>query len=239
MAVTEMYQQLVFAWIELSGSATSLRSWALATAAVLFMILIGASHTQIRQLFVEQEEKKISFGGKKQWQDVEADECAFDKADMTKDVAYKEAVKAGKPILWEQWSGTMARGKPSTLIMSRLSPALTVRRAPGPGAIRKIDWAPLAKKHLQGRHVILHTDSAKSYKAKVDGVHHDSVVHCKKLITLKNGKKKWSSPQYVRVVTHRLRDGTQLKVKAGAAFVQPSMSTGCGAKISGSKLEIW
>ena len=150
---------------------------------------------------------------------MEADECAFDKADMTKDVAYKEAVKAGKPILWEQWSGMMARGKPSTLIMSRLSPALTVRRAPGPGAIRKIDWAPLAKKHLQGRHVILHTDSAKSYKAKVDGVHHDSVVHCKKLITLKNGKKKWSSLQYVRVVTHRLRDGTQLKVKAGTQHV--------------------
>ena len=128
-------------------------------AAVLFMILIGASHTQIRlalgvnhkliekmrsslahtrQLFVEQEEKKISFGGKKQWQDVEADECAFDEADMTKDVAYKEAVKAGKPILWEQWSGMMARGKPSTLIMSRLSPALTVRRAPGPGQSAKL-----------------------------------------------------------------------------------------------------
>ena len=137
----------------------------------------------------------------------------------------------------------------------------------GPGAICKIDWAPLAKKHLQGRQVILHTDSAKSYKAKVDGVHHNSVVHCKKLITLKNGKKKWNSPPYVRVVIHRLRDGTQLKVKAGtqymdrawrfikdrsklnkgfelgpkqsgAAFVQPSMSTGCGAKISRSKLEI-
>jgi hypothetical protein len=35
-------------------------------------------------------------------------------------------------------------------------------RAPGPGAIRKVEWKPLAVKWLQNREVILHTDSAKS-----------------------------------------------------------------------------
>ena len=45
--------------------------------------------------------------------------------------------------------------------------------APGPGAIRKVEWTPLAKKWL----VILPTGSAKSYKTKVPGMLHDKVVH--------------------------------------------------------------
>lgn len=46
----------------------------------------------------------------------------------------------------------------------------------GPGAVRKVEWAPLAKKWLQGGNSILHTDSAKSYKAAVPGVPHDRAV---------------------------------------------------------------
>ena len=54
--------------------------------------------------------------------------------------------------------------------------------APGPGAVRKIEWQPLAKKWLQGRNIILHTDSAKSYRATVPGVLHDRVIHKKQRI---------------------------------------------------------
>jgi hypothetical protein len=53
-------------------------------------------------------------------------------------------------------------------------------RAPGPGPIRKRDWAPLARRHLEGKKVILHTDGARAYTLKVPGVVHDNVVHMKK-----------------------------------------------------------
>ena len=173
-------------------------------AAVLFMLLIGLTHPQIRltlgvnhkvveemssrlartrQAYVEKKERTIVFGGKRTWADVEADECTFDRADMSKEVEYKAAIINGKSILWEQWSGILARGKPSTLVLSRLNPALTVKRAPGPGAIRKIDWTPLAERHLKNTRVMLRTNAAKSYKAKISGEYRDAVIHCKKLVT--------------------------------------------------------
>ncbi|CAJ1344908.1 unnamed protein product [Effrenium voratum] len=138
---------------------------------------------------------------------------------LQQEVEYKAAIINGKSILWEQWSGILARGKPSTLVLSRLNPALTVKRAPGPGAIRKIDWTPLAERHLKNTRVMLHTDAAKSYKAKISGVYHDAVIHCKKLVTQRNGKRVWKAPQYVKVVNHTMRDGTKLKVKAGTQHI--------------------
>lgn len=39
---------------------------------------------------------------------------------------------------------------------------MTVKRAPGPGAMRKADWRPLGSKRLKDRNVVLHTDSARS-----------------------------------------------------------------------------
>ena len=57
--------------------------------------------------------------------------------------------------------------------MTRLKPGLTVRRAPGPGPISKHDWTPLGKKHLAGKNIIFHTDSARAYKLKLRDVLHD------------------------------------------------------------------
>eukprot|EP00438_Fugacium_kawagutii_P007345 Skav219312 [mRNA] locus=scaffold1152:119024:120103:- [translate_table: standard] len=208
-------------------------------AALLFLLLLGASHPQcrlilgvnhkmnegmssrlanLRKSYVEATEKKMVFGDGKRWVDVEADEATFDRSDVSKDLSYKDAVAKGKCILWEQWSGLLVRGKPQSLVLTRLSPALSVKRAPGPGAIHKMDWAPIAEKHLVDRKVVLHTDSAKSYKAKTRGVLHDCVVHCKKKQVHK-GKVKWSAPQYVRVVTHKLPGGKTLKVKAGTQHI--------------------
>ena len=55
-----------------------------------------------------------------------------------------------------------------------------VKRAPGPGAVRRVEWKPLATKHLRNWRVVFHTDSAKSYKLRVGGVLQDRVVHAKK-----------------------------------------------------------
>ena len=57
-------------------------------------------------------------------------------------------------------------------MLRRLSPKESAKRCPGPGAIRKVEWSPLAKKWLQDKKAILHTDPAKSYKTKVAGVLH-------------------------------------------------------------------
>ena len=123
----------------------------------------------LRRSYVEEEEKKLTCGDCKSWVDVEADEATFDRIDVTKDLTYKDAVAEGKCILWEQWSGLLTRGKPSTLVLTGLNPALSVKRGPGPEAIHKIDWTPLADKHLAGRKVVLHTDSAKSCRNKWRG----------------------------------------------------------------------
>ena len=50
------------------------------------------------------------------WMDVEADEATFDRADVTRDVTYKDSVAKGKPILWEQWCGILARGNPKAWV---------------------------------------------------------------------------------------------------------------------------
>ena len=75
-----------------------------------------------------------------------------------------------KPVRSEQWLGLVERGRPASLILESLNPPRTASHAPGPGAIRKVEWHPIAKKHLKKRAVIFHTDSAKSYKQRVEGV---------------------------------------------------------------------
>ena len=59
--------------------------------------------------------------------------------------------------------------------------------------------------------VVLHTDSAKSYKLKLSGVIHDAVVHYKKRVKVK-GKMQWLKARYTRVVKHKLPGGKKLAV---------------------------
>ena len=124
-----------------------------------------------------------------------------------------------KPIEWEQWCGIVQRGKPESLVLHRLKPVRTDARAPGPGAVRKVEWRPLADHWLKNRKVVLHTDSAKSYRVRVAGVLHDRVVHCKKRVKVR-GKWKWQAPRYVKVVEHKL-PGTnkKIRVKAGTQVI--------------------
>ena len=139
---------------------------------------------QLREAWVLQQEKLIRFGADQKWADVEADEATFDKK------------VANKQMQWEQWCGFVQRGRTNTLVLHRLRPVLAQLRAPGPGALRKVEWQPLAKKLLQDRRVVLHTDSAKSYFCThVPGVLHDRVVHKKQRVKI-CGKFKWIAPKY-------------------------------------------
>ena len=204
-------------------------------AAVLLMLLAKVSHTSIhkvlgynhkvmeqmhrklyqaRKKYVEKVEKKIQFGGKPHaWSDVEADEATFGHADTDGDENPQAKVRH-----WEQWGAIVQRGLKKTLLMKRLRPEVTVRRAPGPGAIKKVDWTPLAEKHLANKRIILHTDSARSYRLHVDGLLHDAVVHKRKR-HLVNGKYVWIRPKYTKLFVHKIEGGKTLRVKGGTQVV--------------------
>ena len=169
---------------------------------------------ELRKKYVEMNEKQINFASGVKWSDVEADETTFDRQN-TGAFADNKAT----PIAWEQWCGLVKRGHPDTLVLHRLRPKMSEVRAPGPGAIRKVEWTPLANKWLKDKRVILHTDAAKSYKCQIRGVVHDKVVHCKKKVKT-NGKWKWQMPNYVRLVHHKVpRQKALVRCKAGAQVI--------------------
>ena len=175
--------------------------------------IVNKVHTT-RRTYVEQEEKNIMFGEAGPWTDVEADETVFRKAAVPGD----DDTVSVKDMSWDQWCGIVERGRPETLVMQRLPTPLTTRRAPGPGAIKKKDWRPLANRFLKKRNIILHTDAARSYKLKVPGVLHDAVVHCNKRVIV-NGQPVWVKPRYTRVFTHKVDDGTKVTVKGGTQCI--------------------
>ena len=168
----------------------------------------------LRKKYVEAKEKEIDFGSRVAWGDVEADETTFDRRNLG-----ATAVDKSTPIAWEQWCGLVKRGHPETLVLHRLSPKMSETRAPGPGAIRKVEWTPLGNKWLKNKKIVLHTDAAKSYKCHIPGVVHDNVIHCKKRVKI-NGKWKWQGPNYVRLVSHKVPGKkTPVRCKAGTQVI--------------------
>ena len=85
--------------------------------------------------------------------------------------------------------------------------------------MRKENWAKIASKWLKDRSIILHTDSARSYRTKIRGVLHDAVVHQKKKKVLRGGKKVWKPPTFVRLAKHKLPNGRKITVKAGTQVI--------------------
>ena len=164
----------------------------------------------VRQTYVEGKEKDIVFGdhAKRRWFDVEADESVF-RAQLSDD---------GLSKTWEQWAGVVERGRPESLVLWKTQSDGTEANAPGPGAIKKTDWAPFLKGRLEDRQVILHSDGARSYKMRASGLVHDHVRHCKKRKKI-GGKWVWLKPIYSKVVTHKLPDGSTISVKAGTQII--------------------
>ena len=187
-----------------------------------------------RQLDVLEQEKHIKYGGDvRAWKDIEAGEVDL-RGGLTQET-YKSRtgeVQAGhatrpedEQFRWEQWGGLIQRGKRKSLLLTRLRPSMTKQTSPGPGAIRAAEWEPLAKKHLAGKYVILHTDGARSYKLAVSGRLHDHVVHQKKQlvnngkVVKKKGKVVWVRPQYTKVFSHTLPNGRKLKCKGDTQII--------------------
>ena len=168
---------------------------------------------EARMNYVLHHEKQIKFGDGIPWADVEADEV-----DLRKTVLEPDAPQSRTSTAWEQWGGIVQRGAPEKLVLVRLQPNRTKVRAPGPGAMRKRDWKPIANRFLKNRQVILHTDGARAYTMKVPSVIHDNVVHRRKLI--KRGSKNiWVKPAFTKVMTHKFPDKSTLRVKAGTQVI--------------------
>jgi hypothetical protein len=174
---------------------------------------IYASLFRCRQMYVEKEQHRIKFGLEQEWKDVEADEVDMRKSEGDPDVAPR-----GKPAVWEQWGGVVERGNPRSLVLTRLPTRNTRKRAPGPGPIRKRDWKKTAEPYLKNRSVILHTDGAKAYKLKLEGVLHDNVVHKKKKVMLR-GKPVWIKPKFTKIVCHRTPSGSKVWCQAGTQII--------------------
>ncbi len=83
--------------------------------------------------------------------------------------------------------------------MTRLCPKNTKARAPGPGPMRKVDWKPSAEARLKGKKVVQHTDGARAYRLRVNGVVHEQVIHKKKQILVR-GKLTWVQPKYIQAL---------------------------------------
>ncbi|CAK0890777.1 unnamed protein product [Prorocentrum cordatum] len=202
-------------------------------------LLTGAGHKMIedmsaavataRQIYVEKKEPNVVFGDKAQrrWFDAEADESVF-RAQLSDD---------GRSKAREQWAGVVERGRPDSLVLWKTQPGGTEANAPGPGAIKKTDWAPFLKRRLENRKVILHSDGARSYKTRASGLVRDHVVHCKK--RKKIGRKwVWLKPVYSKVVTHKLPDGSKIRVRAGAQIIDRAWGR-IAASVRSAQFENW
>ena len=208
----------------LAHQAGALFSLVMGGTQALVSTLFGLNHKAVGGLsgrldeekaaYVLRHEPNVAFGVIDPWVDVEADEVDLSKSMIPPgDVSDKE-----KTTQWEQWCGVLQRGVPRSLVLFRLSPALTGDRAPGPGPIRKEEWTTFADQRLANRNIILHTDGARSYRAKVDGMLHDHVVHMKKPVMIE-GRRRWLKPFFSKTFVHDLPNGEQVRCRGGSQII--------------------
>eukprot|EP00971_Amphidinium_carterae_P241198 4788948-Amphidinium_carterae.1 len=137
--------------------------------------------------YVEKKQSDIEVGSTKleEW---EVDECT---------ISHWPSGDASRPKQWTEYCGAIRRGSPQTLKIYRMECRKTKARAPGPGPIRKLEWAKIAERALQPlvRPIVMHTDSAKAYQLKLRNVFHTKVVHQKKKV---NGV--WIKPYFTKRV---------------------------------------
>ena len=157
---------------------------------------------------VERKQTDISFGSgdQDQWREVEADEVTVGKR--------ADAEAPETRVTWDNFLGLVERGRPDSLVLVELPARSTSKRSPGPGPITKQVWKPLAERWVQGRNIILHTDSAKAYNLSVPGVVHTRVVHQKKKIA-----GKWVLPRYVVLERLDLGNDAPVYVKKGTQII--------------------
>ena len=114
-------------------------------------------------MMLQQDNIEFSCEGAR-WPDIEVDEMTLGKWAVTNEC-----------IGWHNYIGLIERGRPTSLIIHRLPNRYTGSRAPCPGPLMLKDWTPIAQKHLSGRGLVLHHDSAHAYDWAMPRVSHSKV----------------------------------------------------------------
>ena len=173
-----------------------------------------------RKLYVQRKEKVMTYGSEKRvpagkWHDIEVDEASFGKM-----LLRPPRSASDKALAWESWIGILRRGHPGTRMLIRSKNPPTLARSPGPGPITKDQWKAIAKKHLQNRCVVIHTDSARAYReTNIPGTVRDQIVHKRKRVfNKKTGRYFWTKPKYVGTVQHSV-DGKRFWRKSGTQTI--------------------
>eukprot|EP00971_Amphidinium_carterae_P026917 530839-Amphidinium_carterae.1 len=175
-------------------------------------LLTGADHKLVERIYtslrhavalkVSELQKLICLNSTRVWVDCEADEVTLSKRCVGKGM-----------VKWSQYLGVMRRGCPETLILIKMRDRTTIARAPGPGPLRTEEWLEVGRPILEGKYVILHTDSAKAYAVAFNKMEHARVVHMKKKVA-----GKWLEPKYVETVEVHTSSGV-VTCKAGTQFI--------------------
>ena len=156
--------------------------------------------------WVREQQASISFADDTSLVEVEVDECTL---------ARFPSGNKDYPVSWIGYVGMVRRGHAHTLVLEPLPVRNTRQRAPGPGPISSEEWAPLKEHYLENNNLVLHTDSARAYKAPITGVVHTRVVHQVKKV---NGV--WLPPTFSRDAKIRCPlTGKKIKVRSGTQTI--------------------
>ena len=175
---------------------------------------LGLSHATVERFnlrfethitkYVEEKQETIKLGGGELWSDIECDEVTLSRRHVDAD-----------RVVWAQYLGLVQRGRPESLILVRLPDRTTGTRAPGPGPLRKRDWEPLYKQYIDGRKIILHTDSARAYESYTQGIGKTRVVHQAKRDAAGN----WVKPKFTQVEHVKVSETEVVSVLAGTQYI--------------------
>ena len=155
--------------------------------------------------WVKETQSEIIGSDDKDIPDVEVDECT---------VAKFPSGKSRAPMSWIGYIGLVSRGFPSSLVLEALPSKNTTVRAPGPGPISSAVWQPIASRWLEHGNLVMHTDSARAYKAPIAGVHHTTVVH-----QLKKVEGRWIPPTFSSTINFDIAKGYRKKFKSGTQTI--------------------
>ena len=163
-------------------------------------------HSRLREhLCRHVEAKQESFQYGPGYIDVEVDEvtlCKFPSGD------------ARKPVAWISYLGMVQRGHPASLKLIPMPIKHTSAKAPGPGPIDLPTWQKIAEDHFVGSRVVIHTDSARAYRAPVAGCLQTLVVH-----QLKKVDGVWQLPKWSTCKRLDLPGGGSLRVRTGTQTI--------------------
>ena len=151
---------------------------------------------------VESEQQNITYGTTTaDWPEIEVDEVTLQKRNV------KDKIK------WSNYIGMIQRGLPSSLWIERLPDRFSSLKSPGPGPIQSKVWNEIAKQKVDGRGIILHSDSARAYLRPYKRMAHTRVVHCRKW---KNGA--WTKPHFTKNFVVKC-DHTKKAVRGGTQII--------------------